>query len=166
MNSTLSDPDTTPESVHRSPRWLVYAGIAGLFLLALALRLFRAGSTPLGGHGDVAWIGINALDWLQHGIWPFYIYELYAPEPAIVYSAALSIATWGVSFFASRLPTIIAGALTVPVDQHLVDIVLVAIPTTKPPDARAGCSRWPTRSVFRRSCSARPGSARSCSRWN
>ncbi len=97
--------------------WLA---LLGLFVLGLALRLFRLGSVPLGGHGDVAWIGLNALDWLHDGIWPYYVYELYAPEPGIVYAAGLSIAAFGANFFASRLPTSLASALVIPVSYFAI----------------------------------------------
>jgi 4-amino-4-deoxy-L-arabinose transferase-like glycosyltransferase len=96
------------------PRIIRYAGLAALTVLALALRLFRLGSVPLGAHGDVSWIGLNALDWLQSGIWPYYVFELYAPEPVIVYLAGLSIAVFGPSSFALRFVTALASAFTVP----------------------------------------------------
>ncbi len=85
-----------------------------LILTGLAMRLYQIADVPIGGHGDVSWIGINALDWLQAGIWPYYIYELYAPEPVIVYAAGLSIQVFGSNFFASRLPTVLASLLVVP----------------------------------------------------
>lgn len=93
---------------------MIYLGVSTITLFGLWLRLFRIADIPIGGHGDVSWIGINALDWLQAGIWPYYIYELYAPEPLIVYAAAFSIQIFGPSFFASRMPTVIASLLVVP----------------------------------------------------
>src|SRR5574340_1427494 len=93
-------------------RWLV---IAGIVLLGLALRLYRLDTVPLGGHGDVAWNGIEALDWLNGAKWPFYVYHIYAPEPAIIYLTGLSILIFGPTFFAARLVTALASALVIPV---------------------------------------------------
>lgn len=101
-------------SQRRFPQFQHLLPLALLVIVGLALRLHRIADVPLGGHGDVSWIGINALDWLQSGIWPYYVYELYAPEPAIVYLAGISIQIFGPSFFASRLPTVIASLLVVP----------------------------------------------------
>jgi hypothetical protein len=106
---------TAARANERRPAWRTLAALAGLFVFGLGLRLFRLGTVPLGGHGDVSWIGLNALDWLHNGIWPYYVYELYAPEPVIVYLAGLSISIFGPGFFASRLPTALASALVVPV---------------------------------------------------
>ncbi len=106
---------TPRNSIIDGPAWKPALALGGLCLLGLALRLYRLPTVPLGAHGDVAWIGLNALDWLQSGIWPYYVYELYAPEPVIVYLAGLSFLLTGeVSFFASRLPTVLASALVVP----------------------------------------------------
>jgi len=79
-------------------------------LFGLGLRLFRLGTVPLGGHGDVAWNGLIALDWLGRGIWPFYVYHIYAPEPVIFYLTGLSILLFGPAFFAARFVTALAGA--------------------------------------------------------
>jgi len=98
----------------RINRFYKYAVLALLCLVGLGLRMFRLGTVPLGGHGDVSWIGINALDWLRGGVWPYYVYELYAPEPVIVYLAGISIKLFGAGFFASRLPTALASLLTIP----------------------------------------------------
>ncbi|MCC6904248.1 MAG: glycosyltransferase family 39 protein [Anaerolineae bacterium] len=89
--------------------------LTGLTLIGLLLRLFRLPTVPLGAHGDIAWKGLNALDWLQHGIWPYYVYELYAPEPVNVYLMGFWYAVTGqVSFFTSRLSTTIASTLVIP----------------------------------------------------
>lgn len=91
-------------------------GLAGLTILGLILRFFRLPTVPIGAHGDIAWKGLNALDWLQYGIWPYYIYELYAPEPVNVYLLTLMYAVTGqVSFFVSRIPTAVTSALVIPV---------------------------------------------------
>src|SRR5574341_2440841 len=92
--------------------WLL---LGSLILRGLGLRLYRLPTVPLGGHGDVAWNGIEALDWL-HGVkWPFYVYHIYAPEPVIIYLTGLSIRVFGPTFFAARLVTVIASTLVIPV---------------------------------------------------
>ncbi len=70
---------------------------------------------PLGGHGDVAWNGIEALDWLHGFTSPFYVYHLYAPEPVIIYLTGLAIRVFGPTFFAARFVTALASALVIPV---------------------------------------------------
>jgi hypothetical protein len=87
--------------------------LALIVVLAAVLRLVGLGYAPVGGHGDVAWIGINALDWIDGGIWPYYVRELYAPEPVIVYLTGLAIPLVGVSYLAPRLVTAIFGLLLV-----------------------------------------------------
>jgi 4-amino-4-deoxy-L-arabinose transferase-like glycosyltransferase len=113
---SLLSPDDKPEKTHSFPRgsgrWLA---LAGLFLSGLGLRLFRLSTVPLGGHGDVAWNGLIALDWLQRGLWPFYVYHIYAPEPVIFYLTGLSILLFGPTFFAARFVTALASALVIAV---------------------------------------------------
>ncbi|HJW84078.1 MAG TPA: hypothetical protein VJ754_07220, partial [Anaerolineae bacterium] len=84
-----------------------------IILLAAVLRLADVERAPMGGHGDVAWIGINALDWVDRGIWPFYIRELYAPEPLVVYLTGLLLPVTGVSYLAPRLVSTAFGLLFV-----------------------------------------------------
>jgi hypothetical protein len=95
--------------------WLNRTSILFILILMLAaiLRFIDLDSAPAGGHGDVAWIGINALDWTDRGIWPYYIRELYSPEPVIVYLTGLTIPLVGVSYLAPRLVTAIFGVLLV-----------------------------------------------------
>ena len=84
-----------------------------IVLVSAGIRLIQLETTPWGGHGDVAWIGINALDWVDNGVFPYYIYELYAPEPMIVQVVAVLQTFLGPSFFTSRLATMIFGVLLV-----------------------------------------------------
>lgn len=84
-----------------------------IVVVAAGLRLIQLETVPWGGHGDVAWIGINALDWVDRGVFPYYIYELYAPEPMIVQLVALLQPILGPSFFTSRLVTASFGTLLV-----------------------------------------------------
>ena len=100
-------------AARRMPKWIAYLALAVLFLIGFGLRFFRLDVVPLGGHGDVAWNGMVALDWLHGGIWPFYVYHVYAPEPAIMYAQGLSILLFGVNFFAMRAVTELASALAI-----------------------------------------------------
>lgn len=94
----------------RPRTWLLLALIV---LLAAVTRFIDLDSAPVGGHGDVAWIGINALDWADNGIFPYYIWELYAPEPMIVQLTRLAFPFTGVGYIASRTVTAIFGVLLV-----------------------------------------------------
>lgn len=87
--------------------------LAVIVIVSAGLRLIQLETAPWGGHGDVAWIGINALDWVDRGIFPYYVFELYAPEPMIVQVVALLQPIFGPSFFTSRLATAIFGVLLV-----------------------------------------------------
>lgn len=84
-----------------------------IVLVSAGLRLIQLETAPWGGHGDVAWIGINALDWVDSGIFPYYVFELYAPEPMIVQVVALLQTIFGPSFFTSRLATVSFGVLLI-----------------------------------------------------
>lgn len=84
-----------------------------IVVVSAGLRLIQLETAPWGGHGDVAWIGINALDWVDGGVFPYYIFELYAPEPMIVQVVALLQTIFGPSFFTSRLATVIFGVLLI-----------------------------------------------------
>jgi len=84
-----------------------------IVLVSAGLRLIQLETAPWGGHGDVAWIGINALDWVDRGVFPYYVFELYAPEPMVVQIVAVLQTIFGPSFFTSRLATAIFGILLV-----------------------------------------------------
>ncbi len=90
-----------------------FALLALIILLAGALRLQDLTSAPPGGHGDVSWVGINALDWVDRGVWPFYIRELYSPEFPVVLLNGLLIPFTGTSFLGPRLITAVSGILFV-----------------------------------------------------
>jgi len=87
--------------------------LALIVLVSAGLRLIQLETAPWGGHGDVAWIGINALDWVDRGVFPYYVFELYAPEPIVVKVVAVLQTIFGPSFFTSRLATAIFGVLLV-----------------------------------------------------
>lgn len=62
--------------------------------------------------GDPARLGLHALDFLKRGVWPFYIYHLFAPNPLIVFLHALAFTVSGVHLAALQGTTIAAGILT------------------------------------------------------
>ncbi len=94
------------------PRW-AYGALVLIVGIAALFRFVALDYAPAGGHGDVAWIGINALDWIDHGIWPFYVRELYAPEPFPVYLTGLLLPLTGISYLPQRLITASMGVLFV-----------------------------------------------------
>src|SRR5260221_13564803 len=87
--------------------------LALIVLLAGILRFIDLPDAPVGGHGDVAWVGINALDWTDRGIWPFYVRELYSPEFPIVYLDGLLLPITGISYLTPRLITATTGLIFV-----------------------------------------------------
>lgn len=108
----------------RVPR-AAYALLACILVIAAVLRFVQLDYAPSGGHGDVAWIGINALDWTDRGIWPFYVRELYAPEFFPVYLTGLLLPITGISFLPQRIITAVMGVLFVaflfPATRWLLD---------------------------------------------
>jgi len=84
-----------------------------IVVVAAVLRFIALDSAPSGGHGDVAWLGINALDWVDRGIAPFYVREMYAPEFFPVYLTGLLLPLTGVSYLPLRLITATMGVLFV-----------------------------------------------------
>lgn len=94
----------------RPSTWLL---LALIILLGAALRIIELEYAPIGGHGDVAWKGINALDWVDRGVFPYYVWELYAPEPVNVLLPGLLMPLTGVSYLAGRTGTVIAGVLLI-----------------------------------------------------
>jgi prepilin signal peptidase PulO-like enzyme (type II secretory pathway) len=84
-----------------------------VIVVAAGFRFIRLDYAPSGGHGDVSWIGINALDWVDRGIWQFYIRELYSPEFFPVYLTGLLIKPVGIAYMPQRIITAVAGVLFV-----------------------------------------------------
>ena len=80
---------------------------------AAALRFIQLDYAPSGGQGDVSWIGINALDWVDRGIVPFYVRELYSPEFFPVYFTGILLQVVGVSYLPQRIFTASMGVLFV-----------------------------------------------------
>lgn len=96
----------------RAPHY-AYVMLVLIALVAAFLRFVQLDYAPSGGHGDVAWIGINALDWVDRGIWPFYVRELYAPEPFPVFFTGLLLPLVGISYLPQRIVTAFLGVLFV-----------------------------------------------------
>ncbi|MCC6612614.1 MAG: hypothetical protein IT320_03990 [Anaerolineae bacterium] len=84
-----------------------------ILVIAAVLRFVALDRAPTGGHGDVAWLGINALDWVDRGIVPFYVREMYAPEFFPVYLTGLLLPLTGVSYLPLRIITATMGVLFV-----------------------------------------------------
>ena len=87
---------------------------AGLFLLSLVVYAAHWLTSPPGISGDASRLGLYALDFLQEGLPPFYVYHQFAPHPLIIYVQSLVFATLGYSNAALRGVTIVGGALAVP----------------------------------------------------
>ncbi|MCI0476525.1 MAG: glycosyltransferase family 39 protein, partial [Anaerolineales bacterium] len=80
---------------------------------AIALRVYAIDRLPPGLFGDEAVEGLDALDVLA-GNWQIWFHAHLGREPIYVYLTALSYALFGVTAFATRLPALIAGLLTIP----------------------------------------------------
>src|SRR5260221_3800282 len=87
--------------------------LALILILAALIRLPDLQTAPVGAHGDVAWVGMNALDWTDRGVWPFYIRELYSPEFPIVYMTGFMMPITGISYLPQRVITATTGLLFV-----------------------------------------------------
>ncbi len=91
--------------------WLI---LALLIVCAGILRFTQLNTAPAGGQGDVSWVGVNALDWVDRGVWPFYVRELYAPEFFPVYITGLLLPLTGISQLPQRIMTATSGVLLIP----------------------------------------------------
>lgn len=80
--------------------------------LAAALRLYRLGEWPPGPYRDEAYNGLDALNVLrgQHAL---FFPANNGREPTYIYLVAMSIAVFGPTVFALRLPAALIGALAV-----------------------------------------------------
>ncbi len=94
-----------------NPRRRAYLAAGLIILLAACLRIPDLLAAPAGGNGDVAWVGLNALDWTDRGAWPFYIRELYSPEFPVVYLNGVMLPFTGISYFSPRLITAFSGLI-------------------------------------------------------
>jgi|GEM_PF-1718382 len=101
---------TEQQPIIRRQTWF---WLALIVLAAGLMRFIQLDIAPVGGHGDVAWIGINALDWIDRGAFPYYVWHLYAPEPMVVQLNALSIPFFGATYLSPRMVTAVFGLFLV-----------------------------------------------------
>jgi len=94
----------------RSSAWLW--GLVVVLLIATALRLPAFGAVPPGLYHDEAQHGLDAVDILR-GQPKLYFPANNGREPLFIYLVALSVAAFGRSPFALRLPALVAGVLTI-----------------------------------------------------
>lgn len=85
-----------------------------LLLLGLATHFAHLLTAPPGVHGDSARLGLHTFDFIQRGIWPFYIYHQAAPSPLILYLQAAAFLVFGFTPAALRGVTAFWGALAAP----------------------------------------------------
>lgn len=95
------------KSMTRGRRELVI--LAGLFLLALVLRLYRIGATPPGLNGDEVYNLIDALAIGADNL-PVFMPGNLGREAFYFYLLAFSLRLFGVTIFALRLPSILLGS--------------------------------------------------------
>ncbi len=86
--------------------------LAGVLLLAAALRFPALGQIPPGLYHDEAFNGLDALAILA-GVRPIFFEANHGREPLFIYAVAASIAFLGRTPFAIRLVAAVAGTLTV-----------------------------------------------------
>ncbi len=96
----------------RARRWVSPNAIVVVFLAAVT-RLSGLENFLPGIQYDTASKGVQVLQLLFAGHFPFYINHMGAPEPLIIYLQSLSVALFGVNAFALRFVTAVAGILAV-----------------------------------------------------
>ncbi len=93
----------------------VDAGLSfALFLIGLAVYLLQWLALPPDIGRDASELGLNAYDFLQENIFPFYVYHQFAPSPFIIYIQSLAVALFGYSIASLQVVTIVVGALAAP----------------------------------------------------
>ena len=85
-----------------------------LFALGLAAHFSRLLSSPPGINPDSSRISLYTLDFLQRNVWPFYVFQHFAPTPLISYLQAPVFAVFGFTLAAQRGLTAFFAALAVP----------------------------------------------------
>ncbi|HEY1410290.1 MAG TPA: glycosyltransferase family 39 protein [Promineifilum sp.] len=97
------------------PSYTRWALLLVALVLAAALRLYRLGEWPPGPYRDEAFNGLDAMNVLR-GDHALFFPANNGREPGYIYLVALSVALFGPTTFALRLPAALIGALaTVPV---------------------------------------------------
>ncbi len=99
--------------VSRLQKYGVHLLLALIVMAAAIPRFIDLEHVPVGADGDVAWYGMNALDWIDRGVWPYYIREQYGPEPLSSYAIGLAILFTGINNATARVATAVAGVLWV-----------------------------------------------------
>jgi 4-amino-4-deoxy-L-arabinose transferase-like glycosyltransferase len=95
----------------RHPDALILASVT---LIAAVLRLWDLGNIPQGIHGDEAQVGMDARRVLEHGwIGPYTPAALGQPS-GHAYLTAPSVALFGSTVFAARLPLALTGIAAIP----------------------------------------------------
>ena len=96
-----------------SPRLITPFLLLAIIAIAVFFRFYRLDSVPPGLYPDIAINGNNALQSLQTGNWlPFYA-DNNGREGMIVWLDALSMAVFGITPLALKIPAAVFGALTV-----------------------------------------------------
>ncbi len=85
-----------------------------LFALGLAAHFSRLLSSPPGINPDSSRISLYTLDFLQRNVWPFYVFQHFAPTPLISYLQAPVFIVFGFTLAAQRGLTAFFAALAVP----------------------------------------------------
>ena len=93
--------------------------LALIFLAGIILRVYAIDRLPPGLFGDEAVEGLDALDVLAGNFFIWFHAHL-GREPLYVYLVALSYKFLGVTPFATRLPALMVGLLTIPTTFFLV----------------------------------------------
>lgn len=104
---------TRPASGRPERLWRVL-GVCAVLLVAAWLRFDRLSSFPPGLYHDVAYNGVDVLGFL-HGHLPIFFTANNGREPLFLYAQAAAVALFGTTAFALRMPSAIAGVLTVAV---------------------------------------------------
>ena len=53
-------------------------------VITTVTRFYRIDIAPAGGDGDVAWMAIEAVDWLDRGVYPYYVDAAHFPAPIVI----------------------------------------------------------------------------------
>ena len=92
-----------------------YVLLALLMVLAVFLRFYQLEDIPVGLSGDEGADGFGGKRILRGEEYPIFFTADFGEEPMHTYLVALSFALWGVSLWAIRFVSALAGVLTIPV---------------------------------------------------
>lgn len=93
--------------------WLL---LAGLTVLAIAMRFYRLDSVPAGLHYDEAFNGLDALFLLDLPFWewPLFFTGNYGREPLFIWFSGIAHSLFGPSVWTARLISALSGTLLIP----------------------------------------------------